>query len=208
MTYSIFFDLETSDLNFVGQILNFSFIVIDTKWNITQELNGEIKINRLQLPRARAIAANRINVLEHQKSAKFTESQAMTKIAEFLQEFSNNCGSNLGQLIGFNSANFDLPYVRTSLIRNGLNPYFKVQNRDLLLVAQKLWISNEKFRATITQYAEANSLPANLKLETLCKAHQLLAGKQLHESRDDVLLTIELAKAFSDLYGVDVRNFE
>ncbi len=208
MTHSIFYDLETSDLNFIGQILNFSFIVVDAEWKVIDEFSSEIKITRLQLPRARAIAANRINVIEHQKKAKYTEASAMARIAEFLQDFVVNCGSSSGQLIGFNSANFDLPYLRTSLIRNGHSPYFKVHNRDLFILAQKLWITNEDFRKKILTYAEANSLTANLKLETLCKAHNLLEGKQLHESRDDVLLTIELAKNLLNLYGADVRSFE
>ncbi len=208
MTYSIFFDLETSDLNFMGQILNFSFIVVDSEWNIVDELNGEIKLSRLQLPRARAILANQINVLEHQQRAKYTEATAMSRIVEFLQDCLDNSGVSTGQLIGYNSGSFDLPYLRTSLIRNGYNPYFKIQNRDLLLVAQKLWISYPEFRKKIIDYADQNSLPANLKLETLCKAHNLLEGKQSHESREDVILTIELAKTFLQLYGLDVRTFD
>lgn len=47
---AIFYDLETTDREFVGQILNYSFILVDEQLNVVRELNGDIRISRLQLP--------------------------------------------------------------------------------------------------------------------------------------------------------------
>ncbi len=209
---SIFFDLETSDREVVGQILNFSFIVCDSSWNIINELSGEIKATRLQIPSPGAILANRIDLIKHQKTAPLSEAEAAQKIAKFLEEVANSSQEKVA-MIGFNSFKFDIPYLRTVLIRNGISPYIatqKIIHRDLLCVAQKLaatapdFIRGKKIRVKGDEQIEKLSL----KLEHLCNAFGLLEGKQLHESRSDVLITIELAKAIKERFGVDVRTYE
>jgi DNA polymerase III epsilon subunit-like protein len=205
---SIFFDLETTDLNPMGQILNFCFLVVDEDFNITDEFSDLMRITRLQLPNPYAIRANRTDVLSHQKLALLTESDAMLKISEFINRYAANAGDNNVNLIGYNSSGFDLNYLRTSLIRNGIYPYFKVNNRDLMLVSKKLKASSEEFRDLLECCAQSYNQKINLKLETLCRAHGLLEGSQEHESRADVLLTIELAKTYLKKYGIDVRSYE
>lgn len=203
--HSIFYDLETSDQYPIGQILNYSFIVVDSSWNIVDECNGEVLIKPGELPSPGAILANRVNVLEQQKRATDTEYRAMQKIFNFFSQCIIQFGSV--NLIGFNSSKFDLNYLRTSLIRNGFNPYFsgKLQYRDLLHAAQYLSCTHPKFPRKPARGAREDKL--SLRLETLCHAFELLEGKQAHESRADVILTIALAKIFANQFQLDVRTF-
>lgn len=203
---SIFYDLETSDQNTVGQILNYAFIAIDQDWQVVGTCSGDVRISRLQLPRAGAILANRVNVLEHQKNTATTELEAMIEIQEFINEMIACSGQSV-TLIGYNSDRFDLRYLRTSFIRNGVNPYFnrKLLPRDLLIVSRKLAVSNPDFpRLASAQDPEKLSL----RLETLTQYFGLLEGEQTHTSLDDVRITIDLARLYHEKYNIDVRIYE
>lgn len=205
--HAIFYDLETSDKEPIGQILNYSFVHVDSDLRPVSELSGTVRISRLQLPRASAILANRIDVLDHQKTAKDDELTAMKRIFDFIVETTRASRDRMA-LIGFNSSRFDLPFLRTSMIRNGINPYAwnsSVVDRDLLHVARKLSSSHPKFpRQRAEDSAEAR---LSLRLETLTQALGLLEGKQSHASRDDVLLTIELARSFRNKFGLDPLTY-
>lgn len=198
---SIFFDLETTDLLKVGQILNYCFIVVDHEWSIIDSLSGTVRISPLQLPRATAILANRTMVSEHQRLATVNEREALGSINSFIRKYAEQ--SPRLPLIGYNSDKFDVHYLRTSLLRNGFLPYLPVEAKDLLITSRSLLLTNSEFRALVFKQD-----PSNLRLETLCKAHGLLDGDQLHESSADVELTIKLAKTYADLYGRDIRTFE
>jgi hypothetical protein len=207
---SIFFDLETTDISPVGQILNFAFIEVDKNWKEVSKFCERVKISRTQLPRAGAICANRVNVLEHQETASLNERQAMKRIRSYIEERIKLAGHVT--LIGFNSARFDVPYLRTSMLRNGLSPYFpkkQFENRDLLHVAQKLAVGNTEFRDLIGCNDPEIERPS-LRLENLLKAHGFLNEdeSQEHESESDVRYTIKLAKEFLDCYGIDVRTYK
>ena len=205
---SVFYDLETSDLEPIGQILNFSFIAVNADYEIVDEYSDRVALSCLQLPRAAAIAANHIDVCEHQRVAKLTETEFATKLARFLNSLASAAGDYQAQLIGFNSAKFDLGYLRTTLIRNGVNPYFRLKNKDLYLLAKKLLQQQPTFQKKMQTFWKEQKVRPGLKLEQLTQAHCLLAGAQAHESRSDVLLTIELARLFQKEYGWDVRSFE
>jgi len=82
--YAVFYDLETSDKNPIGQILNYCFILVDSSLQIVDELSGLVKISRLQLPDSGAILANKIDVVDHQRLAADDERTAMGKIHAFL----------------------------------------------------------------------------------------------------------------------------
>jgi Exonuclease len=203
---SIFYDLETTDKNTVGQILNFAFVVVDENFNIIDEYCNNILISRLQLPSPGAILANKTNVIEHQKKAKLKEVEAMRNIFQFISKYTSK---EKIPLIGYNSNKFDLPYLRTSLIRNGINPYFggKLIYKDLLFAARKLHVTHPDF--PLSKIINENNEPRlSLTLESLCKNFSILSSEQKHESREDVLITIELAKIFLTLFSLDVRNFE
>lgn len=198
---SIFFDLETTDLLRVGQIINFCFLVVDKNWAVIDSLTGNVRISPAQLPRAAAIVANKTLISKHQQEATFTEREAIHAINSFVRKHAVQ-SSNV-PLIGYNSDKFDTHYLRTSLLRNGVLPYLPVEHKDLLCVSRSLLLNSEPFRSLVFEQATPN-----LKLETLSKAHKLLEGPQLHESRADVELTIKLAETFSNLYSVDIRTFE
>lgn len=197
---TIFFDLETTDLNFVGQILNYAFVVVDNNWEIVDQLTGKIKVSRTQLPSPYAILANRVDIIEHQNTVDDEEPLAMAKIKQWLTDVIESQKVPT-KLIGFNSMKFDVPFLRTSMIRNGVNPYhYNMKCTDLCHVAQKLATVNESFR-------ERLGPGQSLKLENLLKVENLLEGSQEHESLSDVLLTIDLAKHYATYYGIDVRTY-
>lgn len=210
MSYSIFYDLETSDLERVGQILNYAFVVVDEQFNEIDVLTETVRISRLQLPRVGAILANRTNVLEHQQIATQNESQAVANIDKFLRKWGSQNPDKKIPFIGFNSADFDFDFLRTTFIRNGRSPYaIGLISRDLLLVARHLMASHDDFRTKVFDYARAGEgTKTNLRLESLSKIFRLLDGEQLHESLFDVRLTVQLARQLKDCYGVDVRLFE
>ncbi len=206
--YAIYYDLETTDRNCIGQILNYSFILVDDDLKPIDELSGLVRISRLQLPEAGAILANRTDVLEHQRKAVDYERDAMARIAEFIFSCIRRAKGAVA-FIGYNSSRFDLQYLRTSLIRNGHNPYFdqKLSARDLLHVVQKAYLTCEPLRAAVLN-ARKGEKKLSLSLETVTRALGLLEGVQAHESREDVLLTIRLAAWLKKETGLDPATYE
>ncbi len=206
--YAIYYDLETSDRNTVGQILNYSFILVDDSLAPLDELSGVVKLSRLQLPEPGAILANRTDVLAHQLRAVDHERDAMGRISEFVARCIRAAKGAVA-FIGYNSSRFDLPFLRTSLIRNGFNPYFenKVSPRDLLHVVQKAYLTSQPFREAVLKQRQGEK-NLSLSLETVTKALGLLEGVQEHESRADVMLTIRLAEWLKRETGLDAAAYE
>jgi len=206
---TIFYDLETSDSIPVGQILNYCFIAVNKNFSPIAKLANNVKVSRLQLPAPGAILTNRIDVVKHQQEATLNEREAMLEIRDFIDSVITEAGERIC-FAGFNSAKFDLPFLRTSLIRNGINPYFsgKLCYKDLFFAAKKLSVSNSDFPRRPYLDTGDRSTRLSLKLETLCRELGLLKGAQTHESEDDVLLTIELAKTFKNEFGLDLTSFE
>jgi hypothetical protein len=206
--FSIFYDLETSDKNWVGQILNYSFILVDDNLQPVDELSGLIRISRLQIPDAGAILANRTDVLAHQRAASDDEYAAMHKIDAFIRRCIEKSKGALC-FVGFNSARFDLQYLRTSFIRNGLDPYYgkSLHYRDLLHVVQKAYISDPSFQELIRKQ-RGGEKKLSLALQTVAHAFGLLEGVQAHESREDVLLTVRVAERLKSAYGIDVCAYQ
>lgn len=203
----IFFDLETSDREFCGQILNFSFIRTNNQFEIEDELNGDIALSVLQIPTPGALLTNRVRILDHQKSSFQREPEAMLSIARFIAE-SIEVSKDSVFLCGYNSARFDLPYLRTSLIRNGINPYFsgKLKYSDVLHLVRKAYLCNEDFpRSAEVEKTENTRL--SLSLETVTKAFGLLNGAQSHHSRADVIITIDLCRELFLRYQLHPATF-
>jgi DNA polymerase III epsilon subunit-like protein len=206
----IFYDLETTDKDPIGQIVNLSFIVTDANFKILGEFNRDVKISRLQLPRAGAIAANHTDVIKHQASNPPSEREVMHDLWEFLNDVFVH--SKRISMVGFNNLGFDQNYLRTSFIRNGLSPYYQksVTENDLFLLTQSLAISHSDFPKVKGTKERKNGGAADrrsLSLETITKALGLLDGPQTHHSRDDVLLTIELAKVYKEKFGASIIGF-
>lgn len=204
---TIFFDLETTDLNPVGQILNYAFVEVGPDWTIKSCLRDKIKISRTQLPSPDAIVATKTDILEHNKEARDLEHIALAKIQKHIQGIVEWTDT---RLVGYNSNRFDVPYLRTSMIRNGLNPYFggSIKYGDLLHVVRRLACDNAEFHEKLEKRPE-NNKPI-FRLESVARALGLLdpSEVQSHESLSDVLLTIKVAKYVAENYGIDVREYE
>jgi exonuclease I len=206
--YAVFYDLETTTKNTIGQILNYSFILVDDEMTPVGELSGLVKMSRLQLPEPGAILANRTDVIEHQKVAVDNEPTAMKKIEQFLSKCIQTAQGAIA-FVGYNSSRFDLGYLRTSFIRNGINPYFKglLSSRDLLHAVQKAYLTSAEFRDAVQNQCRGDKR-LSLSLQTVSHALGLLEGVQAHESREDVLLTIRLAVWLKEHCQIDVRTYE
>lgn len=206
---SIFYDLETTDVNNNGQILNYSFIEVNEKYEVVSELNGLVKLSRLQLPAPGAILVNRTDIEEHQKKAKDDEPTAMKKIHDYITGIAEASREPVA-MVGFNSNRFDLTFLRTSFIRNGLYPYISnTINKDVLNVAKYIGIKDQYFRQQLTEITKGLNVDYSISFKLQCVTKALgIDVYQTHESRDDVLLTIAVAKEFNDRFGVDVRTFD
>jgi exonuclease I len=205
MVVSIFYDLETSDAQFYGQIINYAFVAVDDALKEISSCCGTVKLSILELPSPGAMLANRVNPFELQKDRDaLSEFDATRKIHAYIESIIAKQKEAV-PFIGFNSAKFDLQYLRTVFIRNGLNPYFggKIISRDLYLLSKKLSL-HPKFPRPVNQKGDSVSL----KLESITRSIGLLDGPQLHESKADVLLTVSLAEYYLKNFGADIRTFE
>lgn len=200
----VFYDLETTDLNFCGQILNYAFVEVDFEFNEISNCTGMIKMSRTQLPNPYAILGTKIDPFDHQAVAKVSEPDAMAHIRSYWDKIIEKNG--FIKLIGFNSSRFDLPYIRTSMIRNGISPYSgkAILYGDVLHVAQKLAVSSKDF---LDKIGYNGTDRPSLRLEKLCHSFGILTGKQLHESYFDTNITIRLAEIFAKEYGINVLQY-
>lgn len=199
--HSIFYDLETSGLEFTNQILTACFVEVDEHWNVIDKLNIKVQLNPTEIPSFGAIVANGIMLDQHEGMCEY---KAMGVIYEWLNTRVEN---NPCVLIGKNSYRFDLPFLRTSMIRNGYNPFFgkNIAYRDLEHVITKLYITEEEFRDSI-QNTKYGNLGVRT-LESVCRNLGLLDGSQSHEAESDVMLTIKLARHLAKKYDIDVRTY-
>ena len=58
----IFYDFETSDTDFLGQILSYYFVLVDNTYTPIKEYKGLIQPNRMELPNFNAIRVNGLNL--------------------------------------------------------------------------------------------------------------------------------------------------
>ncbi len=204
---AIFFDLETSDKEPIGQIINYSFIAVNEQLEPIGECSGDVRLSRLQFPSPDAILKNRVDVQALQASDAPSEPVAMQRIIDFVTSIQGR-DREPPVLIGFNSNRFDVPRLRTCMMRNGINPYFsgRIIYRDALYGVRKLSVSREDFPRPVKKDAEGGK-KLSLSLEDVTRALGLLDGAQSHHSRDDVLLTIELARALRSRFDFDLLTY-
>ena len=205
----IFFDLETTSLHRVGQILNFCFICVDKNWKELGSIKGEIQISRLELPDPMAIISTGIDVIEQNKRATLSETQAMKAIDQFLNTWNK---ASVTALSGFNSEDFDIPYLRTSFLRSGVYPYAHPPSLDVMLLARYCLSQQTNLREKYHQYlitSTGSEKPKfSVRLEHLAHFFKLLDRPQAHESEDDVRVTIALAKKFEQEFNTSIFSFE
>jgi hypothetical protein len=210
MTYEriIFFDLETSNLYRVGQILNFCFVCLDAQWQELARLKGEIKLSRVELPDPGAIASTGIDVIALNERAPLTERQAMEAISRFFSQWTIKGKTALS---GFNIEDFDIPYLRTNMLRSGVFPYDHPSSQDLMILVRTLFAYNDSLRDEYHQFLkdiDASESPRfSIRLEKVATFFGLLNRAQSHESEDDVEVTIALAKKIADDFGLNIFSY-
>lgn len=207
---SIFYDLETTTTVTVGQILNYCFTLVDAKFEPIEECAGTVRLSRLELPAAGAILSNRTDILHHQRTSSDTEVVAARRIHDFILAATRSRREQV-PLIGYNSARFDLKWIRTVFVRNGLNPYFggRLVYRDLLQGIRYLSWAEPDFPRPVEEGREEGDGPrVTLSLEPITRALGLLSGSQRHEARSDVHLTIALARVCRERFGHDCSAYQ
>lgn len=205
---AIFFDLETSSLHKVGQILNFCFVVIDREFNELDRFKGCIAPTRLEIPDPMAIQATGIDIIELSNNAEYSEVSAMRRIDEFFQKW----GGNDSIISGYNTEDFDIPFLRTSLLRNGCYPFAKhlnAKSTDVMIMIQYIMSHNDELRLSYQDYSKSinDSNKMSIRLEPIAKFLKLLDRPQSHESEDDVNITIDLAKLLNKQFNLSIFEF-
>ena len=207
---AVFFDLETTSLSRLGQVLQYSFFVTDHDYIPIKECSGQIALSPIELPDPGAILATGIPVLAHQRAGHPAEYEAARKIADFLRAECEACRAcrEPSYLMGYNAAGFDIPFLQTVFIRNGIDFNLTTQlvARDLLHSVQKLAVS----QPTFYRFARggANGSKLSLSLEHTAKGMGLLNGDQAHSAREDVALTILVAQEIKRRFGHDPLTFK
>ena len=201
----IFYDFETSDKDFLAQILSYSFIVVDDRYQIINELNGTIKPNRLECPSVGAILTNKLSISTLLNSGK-TEYEAAQSIYKFLESTTQTYGPI--PLVGFNSARFDFKHYEKLLLKYGFSPTFygKIGSLDVLQFARYCALQ----KPSVFPFTKSNNNGTpyySFKLEDLAKSFNCLATPQTHDAKDDVLLTIELVKAMETELNITLERF-
>lgn len=202
--YYILFDLETSGKEYVDQILTASFICYDKNLSeIVDELNLKVKVSPSQLPSPEAIVVNKIDILKHNEEG-ISEQEACKIIHDFIDSF---CTRDETYLIGFNSTKFDVPFLRTTLIRNGYKPYFNknLNYVDTIDIVKKLFYTNTRFYELIQDLD--NKGYKSLSLNNITKSLGLNNSEQTHDAKDDVLLMRKLLKYLMKQFKLELNCF-
>ena len=199
--YFLLYDLETASTAFTSQILTAYFTLVDQNFSPIegQELDLYISLSRLELPHPDAILVNRIDVLEHQRYG-IREFEACKKISTFISHCIEKYGAYQIKFVGYNSSKFDLPFVRTTLIRNGFNPYFlgKLLYGDGLHYVRYLAWKNKDF--PLIRKENEKGFYYTFSLESMSKQFGLLEGGQVHSAKEDVDLLCKLLRKLQDDY--------
>lgn len=188
----IVFDIETTDLFSIGQILNYAFYEVELGQTL-RKLTGNIDLSSHQLPSADAIDVTKIDIENHLQNQYGNEREHMHKIHSFLTNIVERSQDPV-MLIGHNISRFDLNFLRTSMIRNGLNPYLGrgLVYGDTLHLAKKYFSQNpidSKISLKLTDLTEYFS------------SWVTSIDHQAHTSEGDVLATIDLIGALEN-FGI------
>ena len=202
----IFYDFETSSRDLIGQIISYAFIITDSDLQPIDTFDGKIKLNRTQCPEVDALLVNKIVVSDLQEKG-ISEYEAALAIFDFLTQTIASYGPC--HLVGFNSNQFDLSFLRTLLIRYGLNPYFQGQlkNIDILHFVQYLAFYHSADFPWVQTSSDTHSF-YSFRLEDLSHAACLLTEAQSHDALEDVMLTIKLVRFFEAKFNTKLSTFK
>lgn len=186
----IFYDFETSSRSLLGQILSYAFVVVDSNYSVCDHLVGTIALNRTQLPDIGAILTNRICLEEHQSQSP-SEKVSAERIYAFLDRWTSR---SVCTLVGYNSNQFDLNFLRNLLIRYGYNPYYygRLKNKDLLHYSRHLALNYpDQFRWELGVNRQ-NAPYWMFTLESMAMRYGVLSDKQTHDALADVHVCLDL----------------
>lgn len=201
----IFYDFETSQKDFLGQILAYYFVLVDDTLSPMSECEGLIKPNRLELPAAGAIKVNQLSINTCIDTG-LSEFDAATKIYSFLEETTRQYGHV--PLVGFNSARFDFKHLEKLLLKYGLSPTFygKVSSLDIYQFSKYCaQLNPDTFPFVFQKRQDTDTY--SFKLEDLANAFECLDTPQTHDAKDDVDLTIALTKKLTETYNITLQEF-
>ena len=202
----IFYDFETSQKDFLGQILAYYFVLVDDTLSPMSECEGLIKPNRLELPAAGAIKVNQLSINTCIDTG-LSEFDAATKIYSFLEETTRQYGHV--PLVGFNSARFDFKHLEKLLLKYGLSPTFygKVNSLDIYQFSKYCaQLNPDTFPFVFQKRQDTDTY--SFKLEDLANAFECLDAPQTHDAKDDVDLTIALTQKLTDTFGISLSEFQ
>jgi len=203
---TIFYDFETSTSDLLGQILSYAFVITGDDFVPIETWKGTIKLNRTQIAEPGAILTNKLNIDEINASGQ-TEYEAAKDIHTKLESVILKYGN--ATLVGFNSNQFDLNFLRNLMIRYGLNPYFKgkLHNLDVLHWIQYIAFEYEDtFPWTVDKNSQ-NLAYYSFTLESTAKAFGVLTDVQSHDAEEDVLLLIKLIQKIQNQFGMALFDF-
>lgn len=191
----VFYDFETSSLSLSGQVISYCFLALSNDGSLLQELSGLVTLTRCELPDLDALLITRLSI-QHLHQYGKPEPTVALEIFTFLFNLIEAHGKIV--LCGYNSNQFDLKFLRSLLIRHGLNPYFygKIEYRDVLHWVRYLGMSHTQFPMQL--HADGYW---TFSLEQMARAHGVTTLPQTHNAIDDVQLTIHLVSQLETIYG-------
>jgi len=197
----ILYDFETSSRELIGQITSYAFWVVNDQWEPIKRLIGKVKLRPTEMPELDAILVTQLQISQLQ-SEGLSEYAASLRIYQFLSDCILEYGHCI--LAGYNSSQFDLKFLRTTLIRNGFNPYFmgKLSSIDVLHFIHDVAIqSGDNFPWT------TDGDYWTFSLESVSRKHGILLGSQRHDAEADVILMRDLIRCIENRYSRHIRDF-
>lgn len=217
----IFFDLETTDSHSTGQILEYAFVHTDGDMNPISTLEGTITLGRTQIPSPMAILVTGIDIKDHLSNEEsfeekyepwvigsssvdqnilknFNEKDSMNIISDWIR---NICEKHPTIILGHNTNKFDVPFLRTSMIRNGISPYFPVNDyADTRNMLRFLCCQEPSVLEKLKSGGDRT-----FSLENACRVFGIIDDNtvQSHRAMDDVIIMIQLCIKLKRLYGID-----
>jgi DNA polymerase III epsilon subunit-like protein len=174
-------DTETGGVDTSKSLLQLYAAIVDEK---TLETKAEINLlikpdNKEYHVTAEAMNINRINLIEHEKNAKY-ERDAKELFLQFLND-NRTIGEKL-TVVGWN-VGFDLKFIHSKLIPQDVwEQYVSYRIYDLQPVGQFL--------------KETGKLPSNLSSLVSYSKHFGIDVTKAHDARADVVMTKEVLRNF------------
>ena len=183
----IFYDTETSGIDtYFGQIFQFAAILTDENFEVLDQF--ELRSKRMPhiIPNPSAMLVTGI-LPEQLETADHSYYEFSSLIRKKLLEWSP------ATICGYNSLNFDEPFMRSMYYQNLFPPYLSQTNGNKRIdILPMVWAVEHLFPGTLT-------FPFNKKGKTSKKLEHIAASNgfknhNAHDAMGDVLATIHVAK--------------